>query len=304
MHVVKVVTHHEDQETAARLFAEEGVVAIGWSEIGNYERLTRDEIKAKARRMSKEPEQSIARTATQMAMFRDKVKVGDIVFAYKGNNKVALVGEIASRYRYNTRNRVGDLRGHVQYPNQREVKWWKNPRNFDRSFLPTELSDWVAIPGTIAVKEYDTRHLGQLKRELQRVPSEEMRVKALEILNENEIKDYVRYHPEAVEPGLTIVEKEYSTSEGPMDFLAKDASGLHVVIEAKVMADDNSVTQTRRYIRALKREKKIPTARGIIVAQEFKKRCVDDAREWIISGQALSLYRCRKEYRFTAVDTT
>jgi hypothetical protein len=299
MKLVKIVTHHKNPDLAAELFAKEGVVAIGWSEFDNLRGLTYDDIKQKSKKRWKRTERESASDASQLIAFRDEVSSGDVVFAYKLNNIVALVGEIISGYRFNTKNSVGDLKGKIGYANQRKVKWWDSPRNFDRHFLPRNLSEWVARPGTISIRQYDMR---KLKKILQNIPSQETVTKALEIHDEDEIKDYMERHLEEVEKGLIVIKREQPTSEGPMDFLAKDKDDINTVIEVKMMADDATVTQLRRYMRSFKRDAKISKVRGIIVAEEFTKRCGDDVRELNDHGMDILLYKCRKKFGFSRLD--
>jgi hypothetical protein len=298
MQIVKIVTHHKDQEKAAELFLREGVVAVGWEVVGDFRKKDREEIKSILKRKWKQTEHESAKGASQLLMFRDQVKVGALVFAYKANNKVALVGNIVGEYQYNVRNKVGDQEGDIAYPNQRKVKWWESPRDFDRTFLPRKLSDWVARPGTISVSEYDRKKLYAI---LQKIPSQETVIKALEIQNEDEIKDYMEKHLDEVESNLTLIERECETSSGPMDFLAKDRRGTHTVIEVKMQADDTTATQIRRYMRSFKNDKRISKVRGIIVAQVFTKIGVDEARELIEHGYQLSLVKCKKKFEFVAL---
>lgn len=231
-----------------------------------------------------------------MVAFREGVSIGDIVLAYKLNNIVALVGEIVGEYEFNAKNAVGDLKGEIGYANQRRVKWWERPRDFDRHFLPKGLAEWVARPGTISIRQYN---IGKLKKILQNIPSQETVTKALEIHDEDEIKDYMEKYLEEIEKGLKVVRREQPTSEGPMDFLAKDKNGTNVVIEVKMVADDSTVTQLRRYMRSFKRDAKTSKIKGMIVAEEFTKRCVDDVKELSEHGMDITLYKCRKKFGFS-----
>lgn len=296
MKLVKIVTHHKQPDLAAEQLAREGVIAIGWSEFGDLTNLTYDDLKQKSKKKWKRTERESASDASQLIAFRDEVNIGDIVFAYKLNNIVALVGEIAGRYKFNTKNSVGNPKGEIYYANQRKVKWWDTPRNFDRHFLPRNLSEWVARPGTISIRKYDVK---KLKKTLQNVPSQETMTQTLEIHDEDEIKDYMEKHMKEIERGLTVVKREQSTSEGPMDFLAKDKDGVDTVIEVKMVADDSTVTQLRRYMRSFKQDRRITKLRGVIVAEEFKKRCVDDVRDLSEHGINLALYKCRKKFGFS-----
>jgi len=299
MKLVKIVTHHKNPKRAAEIYLKEGLIAIGYV----YEKIVakkeKEKIKEYFREKRRTTEQQAGQSASIFLKFRDEIEEGDIVFAYAGDNKIALVGEVIGQCVFNDKNIVGDEKGDIGYPNQRKVKWWDSPRNFDRSFLrPRELSEWVARPGTIAIRQYDKKKLKQI---LQKIPSEETITKALEIESEDEIKDYMEKHFGEIEEGLTLIQREYPVATDRMDFLAKDKQGTDVVVEVKMKADDATVTQTRRYMRSLKRDKKVARVRGMIVAEEFMKRCIDDVQELRQLGLDISLFRCKKKFDFVKV---
>ena len=298
MQLIKIVTHHENPRRAAEIYLKEGFIAIGYIYEKNVARKGREEIKEYFRKQRGLTEQQVGQSTSIFLKFRDEIEEGDMVFAYSGDNKIALVGEIVGQCKFNDKNIVGDEKGEIGYPNQRKVKWWDSPRNFDRSFLPRKLSEWVARPGTLSIREYDIKKLKQISQE---IPSEETVTKALEIESEDEIKDYMERHLGDVEEGLTLVKREYPTSSGPMDFLAKDKQGTDVIVEVKMKADDATVTQTRRYMRSLKRDQKVATVRGIIVAEEFTKRCIDDAQELKQLGLDICMFKCKKKFNFVKV---
>lgn len=296
MQIIKIVTHHEHLEKAAELFLKEGVVAVGWSEFGDLTGLTYEKIKQVSKKKWKSSEHKAASDASQLVAFRDQIHKGDIVFAYKLDNMVALVGEVTGNYKYYTRNSVGDPKGEIYYANQRKVKWFNTPRNFDRHFLPKALSEFVALQGTISIRSYDR---AKLEKALKDIPSHETVTKALEIHDEDEIKDYMEKHLNEVEPDLELVKREHATSEGPMDFLAKDKNGFHVVIEVKMAADDSSVTQLRRYMRAYKEDKgNAAKIRGVLVAENLSKRCLDDIKDLNDHGMNIAVYKCSKKFGF------
>jgi len=295
MKLVKIVTHHKNPRRAAEIYLKMGLIAIGYVYEKGVAKKSKERIKEYFRNQRKVTEQKVGQGASIFLRFRDEIEKGDVVFAYAASNRIALVGEIIGPHTFNDKNIVGDEEGEIGYPNQRRVKWWDRPRNFDRSFLPRKLSEWVARPGTISIREYDIKKLRQI---LQEVPSEETVTKALEIESEDEIKDYMEKHIEDVEDGLTLVEREHMTSSGPMDFLAKDKQGTDVIIEVKKRADDTAVTQTRRYMRSFRRDQNVTTVRGIIVAEKFTKRCIDDVQELSQLGLDIRLSKCKKKFDF------
>jgi Holliday junction resolvase-like predicted endonuclease len=295
MKLAKIVTHHEDPKRAAEIYLKEELIAIGYIYEKSVAKKDKEKIKEYFRKQRGLTEQQVGQSTSIFLKFRDQIEEGNIVFAYAGDNKIALVGEVAGQCKFNDKNIVGDEKGDIGYPNQRKVKWYDSPRNFDRSFLPRELSEWVARPGALSIREYDIKKLQKI---LQEIPSEETVSITLEIHSEDEIKDYLEKHPGDVEEGLVLIQREYPTSTGPMDFLTKDKNGVHTVIEVKMEADDTTVTQIRRYMRAFKREKKVANIRGIIVAEEFNPRCIEDVAELAQHGFDLRLYKCRKKFHF------
>ena len=51
---------------------------------------------------------------------------------------------------------------------------------------------------------------------------------------ENDLRDYLERNPSLIEPGLTLIQKEFDTQEvGEIDLLLKDKKGYSVVVELK-----------------------------------------------------------------------
>jgi len=168
MKIIKIVTHHENPARAAELFYQEGVVAVGWTEFGDISNLTKEQIMKISQKKWRRTETESLTDAVQLIRFRDEIQKGDLIIAYKKNNIVAMIGEVVGDYYFNDKNVVGDPDGEVGYANQRKVKWWKEPRNFDRSHLPAPLNEKVALPGTILTlaENYDKNKLIEhLKKE-------------------------------------------------------------------------------------------------------------------------------------------
>lgn len=95
---------------------------------------------------------------------------------------------------------------------------------------------------------------------------------------EEELRNYLSLHPEAIEKGLRIVENgtEYSTDVGNIDLLSKDKDGNFVVMELKKFREsDRALGQLQRYIGWVKEERaggEIP--RGILITHEFDEKLV------------------------------
>mgnify|MGYP001036214504 CR=1 FL=1 len=295
--LVKVVTHHQDPERAAELFAEEGVVAVGWVRAGSIAGKSKEEIEDMLVDEGVDPP---GLAASQLITFRDDIEVHDIVIAYRTKNVVALVGKVTDEYEFNTENKVGkpeEEGGEIDYPNQRKVGWWERPRNFHREFLPGDLSETVASRGTIRILDYDV-DVNKLKEALDSISSAEAsREKILEVTGEDEIKYYLKQHLDELEDGLVFNKAEYEVSVGSIDILAEDKNGSPAVIEVKVKANDCAVGQTLGYMQAYEEEQKTKTVRGLIVAQEFSERARRAAKR-----ASIRLYRCRKSFTFQAVE--
>lgn len=75
---------------------------------------------------------------------------------------------------------------------------------------------------------------------------------------------------ELVGPGHTLVRREYPTAIGPVDILARDASGASVAIEIKRRGDIDGVEQLTRYLDLLNRDPMLAPVRGVYAAQEIK----------------------------------
>ncbi|MCF4120188.1 endonuclease NucS [Antribacter sp. KLBMP9083] len=70
--------------------------------------------------------------------------------------------------------------------------------------------------------------------------------------------------------GHTLVRREYMTAIGPVDILARDASGATVAIEIKRRGDIDGVEQLTRYLDLLNRDPLLAPVRGVFAAQEIK----------------------------------
>ncbi|MFC6356382.1 endonuclease NucS [Luethyella okanaganae] len=70
--------------------------------------------------------------------------------------------------------------------------------------------------------------------------------------------------------GHTLVRREYMTAIGPVDILARDASGGAVAVELKRRGDIDGVEQLTRYLELMNRDPHLAPVRGVFAAQEIK----------------------------------
>ena len=70
--------------------------------------------------------------------------------------------------------------------------------------------------------------------------------------------------------GHTLVRREYMTAIGPVDILARDASGASVAVELKRRGDIDGVEQLTRYLELMNRDPHLAPVQGVFAAQEIK----------------------------------
>ncbi len=75
---------------------------------------------------------------------------------------------------------------------------------------------------------------------------------------------------DAIEPGMTLVRREFPTPLGPVDLLCKADDGATVAVEIKRRGDIDGVEQLARYLEELNRDSRIAPVRGVFVAQEIR----------------------------------
>lgn len=75
--------------------------------------------------------------------------------------------------------------------------------------------------------------------------------------------------PEAIEPGLTLIRREYPTDIGPVDLLCRDDVGTVVAVEIKRRGDMDGVEQLARYRERLDNDLRLAPVRGILAAQSI-----------------------------------
>ena len=120
---------------------------------------------------------------------------------------------------------------------------------------------------------------GRLPDDLQDL--DERKFRRLNVL-EKTLEDFLEFNLDILESGLKFVGRQYPTSTGPLDILAKDARGRWVVVELKRgRAADRVIAQLLRYRsfiiseRAAGRDDKV---RGFVVAPDPDRRLTEAAR--------------------------
>jgi RecB family endonuclease NucS len=70
--------------------------------------------------------------------------------------------------------------------------------------------------------------------------------------------------------GHTLVRREFPTAIGPVDILARDATGRAVAVEIKRRGDIDGVEQLTRYLELLNRDPLLAPVVGVFAAQDIK----------------------------------
>ena len=70
--------------------------------------------------------------------------------------------------------------------------------------------------------------------------------------------------------GYELVRREYMTAIGPVDILARNASGASVAVEIKRRGDIDGVEQLTRYLELMNRDPHLAPVTGVFAAQEIK----------------------------------
>jgi len=76
--------------------------------------------------------------------------------------------------------------------------------------------------------------------------------------------------PESVQPGLTLVRREWPTAIGPVDLMCIDEAGNYVAVEIKRRGEIDGVEQLARYLEVLRADANLVGLRGVFVAQSIK----------------------------------
>ena len=87
---------------------------------------------------------------------------------------------------------------------------------------------------------------------------------------ESDLQKLLAEQIELLGDGHTLVRREYMTAIGPVDILARDASGAAVAVEIKRRGDIDGVEQLTRYLELMNRDPLLAPVQGVFAAQEIK----------------------------------
>lgn len=151
--------------------------------------------------------------------------------------------------------------------------------------------NWMSPPCSLVAEEPDEEQSEAGIRELWRVvhakTADQLVVSIFEVLHDSShelgvdpglIKDGVEAHLqelladqiELLGDGHSLVRREYMTAIGPVDILARDASGTSIAIEIKRRGEIDGVEQLTRYLELMNRDPVLAPVHGVFAAQEIK----------------------------------
>jgi endonuclease len=87
---------------------------------------------------------------------------------------------------------------------------------------------------------------------------------------ERELQELLAAQPERIEPGMTLVDREFATDLGPVDLLCRDGSGQAVAVEIKRIGEIAGVDQLTRYLERMERDPLLKPVRGVLAATQVK----------------------------------
>jgi RecB family endonuclease NucS len=107
--------------------------------------------------------------------------------------------------------------------------------------------------------------------------------------------------PEAVEPGLRLVRREWPTDIGPVDLMCRDTDDGWVAVEIKRIGTIEAVEQLTRYLECLRADPALADCRGILAAQAVKPQAATlaEARGLGWAEVDLALLRGEREPELT-----
>jgi RecB family endonuclease NucS len=123
---------------------------------------------------------------------------------------------------------------------------------------------------------------------------------------ERHLQEALAAVPEAVQPGLRLVRREWPTEVGPVDLMCRDADDGWVAVEIKRIGTIEAVEQLSRYLEVIQRDPLLGACRGVLAASELKPqaRTLCEARELGWVEVDLATLRSEREPELTLFDAS
>ena len=121
---------------------------------------------------------------------------------------------------------------------------------------------------------------------------------------ERHLQEALAAVPDAVEPGLRLIRREWPTDIGPVDLMCRDEEDGWVAVEIKRIGTIEAVEQLSRYLEVLQRDPALSACRGILAASDVKPQartlCEVRALGWVEVD--LAMLRGEREPELTLFD--
>ncbi|HZT16927.1 MAG TPA: endonuclease NucS [Gaiellaceae bacterium] len=91
---------------------------------------------------------------------------------------------------------------------------------------------------------------------------------------ERDLQLLLAEQPDAIEPGLRLVKREWATEVGPVDLMCRDAHDGWLAVEIKRVGTIDAVEQLTRYLDCIRADPARAACRGALVAQTIKPQAV------------------------------
>lgn len=248
----------------------EGLISIGWAEIGDVSSMTKEQLSAAvATTYPEKPPQTKALYTNMLWRFFHEIVPGDIVVARRGRMNLAGVGDVTGRPYYSPgRN------SQIHHPNFLPIAWREQPRNLDfpavvfpmHSLAPISdekfqklIGGMVIDPPSEATETTADPNIFVLEKYL-----EEFIVANFQNIFRDAARIYVDNEGNSGQ--------QYSTEVGPIDILAfEPEKNSFLVIELKKgRPSDQVVGQVLRYMGWVQKHlcKNGQAVRGLVICKE------------------------------------
>jgi restriction system protein len=254
-----IAPYHADQpEDWQRVWdfdLQNGIISIGWRELGDVSKLSKQELSAAIQDAYPDKPANIQSLYTNMIWsFYHEVKPGDVIIARKGIKCLAAVGDVKEPAYYDSSKIVESVGQEIAYSNHLDVQWRDSPRNLDYEnvvFGRMTLYEIDAPRYQEFVEGFDS---GQDEFEGEGVEDK------IEFILEKYLEDFIVSNFNAIfgpdlslyrDSGDEIAGQQYNTGEvGVIDILAEDqrANDIVVIELKKGRESDRVLGQILRYM--------------------------------------------------------
>ena len=231
-----------------------GIISIGWRELGDISGCGESELKAAIEQTySNESAGNKTKYFNMLWNFYHNIQVGDIIIARKGRKRIAGVGTVTKAAYYSHAKNIEASGPDNFYSNHIDVDWHDIPRDkeFDRIVFGMQALYEIQESQHTVLLDESTVGAGEL--------AEQGVENQTEFVLEKYLEDFIVSNFDAIfkgelvlheDPEEGVIGQQYATEVGPIDILAQEPStDAFIVIELKKGREsDRVVGQTLRYM--------------------------------------------------------